>query len=141
MKSLFEEINDRMLGEVGRSIVAFLIQHKLWFLILFTCYGSLLLYSKVIYLYYIPGRIKKMILRNPACSVEELSALWKQEKQKLPGYILVPAKNELWVKPINQADGEYQLLYFNRKSSYASEQAMIENLYEHLKGELHLEQR
>lgn len=138
MKSLFEEINDRMLGEVGRGMVNFLIQHKLWFLVLFTCYGSLLLYSKVIYLYFIPGCIKKMIVKNPACSLEELSVLWKQEKQKLPWYILVPAKNELWVKSANQADGEYQLLYFNRKSSYTSEQVIIEQLYENLKGDLHL---
>ncbi len=138
MKSLFEEINDRMLGEVGRGIVAFLIQHKQWFLLLFACYGSLLLYSKIIYLYYIPGRIKKIIVTNPTLPVNELSRRWKQEKEKLPWYILVPSKNERWVKPASQSDGEYQLLYFNRRSSYASEQAMIEQLYENLKGDFHL---
>ncbi|MEO1772191.1 MULTISPECIES: hypothetical protein [Enterococcus] len=138
MKSLFEEINDRMLGEVGQSVLTFLIQHKLLFLVLFACYGSLLLYSKVIYMYYIPGRIKQIILMNPGLPVKKLSEIWKQEKKKLPWYILIPSKNERWVKLASQSNGEYQLLYFNRKSSYASEQTMIENLYENLKGDFHL---
>ena len=94
MKSLFEEINDRLLGGFGRGIVAFLIEHKRIFLILFVVYGFLLLYSKFIYMYYIPTKIKKIILANPNLSVTSsikngkstkhlhLGSLWSRQKMK-----------------------------------------------------------
>ncbi|MBO1308690.1 hypothetical protein JZO70_21125 [Enterococcus sp. 669A] len=138
MKSLFEEINDRMLGEVGRGIVAFLIENKYLFLVLFAIYGFVLLYSKIVYMYYVPTKIKKIVTENPSLTTDQLYTKWKKEKGQAPGYLLIPSKNEMWVKPLNRSNGCYQMLYFNRKSSYASELDMIEKISEDLKGDFHL---
>ncbi|MGM0168869.1 hypothetical protein IGI39_004624 [Enterococcus sp. AZ135] len=138
MKSLFEELNDRMLGSFGRGIVAFLIEHKSIFLILFAVYGGLLLYSKFIYMYYIPTKIKKIIFEKPDLSVNQLYVDWQQVKAASPWFILVPTKNEMWVKLLRNSDGKYQMLFFNKKNSYTSESEMLDKIYEDLKGDFTL---
>ena len=140
MKSLFEEINDRLLGGFGRGIVAFLIEHERIFLILFVVYGFLLLYSKFIYMYYIPTKIKKIILANPNLSVNQLYKEWQKHKASSPWFIMVPTKNEMWVKPLKNSDGNYQMLFFNKKTSYASESDMLDKIYADLKGDFTLGQ-
>jgi|GEM_PF-3378973 len=138
MKSLFEELNDRMLGSFGRGIVAFLIEHKSIFLILFAVYGGLLLYSKFIYMYYIPIKIKKIIFEKPDLSVNQLYVDWQQVKAASPWFILVTTKNEMWVKLLRNSDGKYQMLFFNKKNSYTSESEMLDKIYEDLKGDFTL---
>ncbi|MGO3792877.1 MAG: hypothetical protein ACTJG1_15625 [Enterococcus gilvus] len=138
MKSLFEEINDRLLGKPGRGLLGFLIEHKGFFLLLFALYGFLLLYSKFIYMYYIPSKIKKIITENPGLSVKQTYEVWKKIKSSLPWFIVVPSKNELWVKPLNKSDGNYQMLFFNKKTSYSSELDMLEKIYANLKGDFTL---
>lgn len=138
MKSLFEEINDRFLGKPGRELLAFLVEHKGIFLILFALYGFLLLYSKFIYMYYIPAKIKKIITENTDLSVEQVCEAWQETKASLPWFFLVPSKNELWVKSLNKSDGNYQMLFFNKKTSYSSEMDMLEKIYANLKGDFTL---
>ena len=138
MKSLFEEINDRLLGKPGREIVAFLVEHKGIFLFLFALYGFLLLYSKFIYMYYIPAKIKTIITEKPAFSVEQVHEEWKKIKTSLPWFILIPSKNEMWVNPLNKSDGNYQMLFFNKKTSYSNELDMLEKIYANLKGDFTL---
>lgn len=138
MKSLFEEINDRLLGKPGRGIVAFLVEYKKIFLFFFALYGLLLLYSKIIYMYYIPSKIKKIINDNPDLSVEQVYEEWKKVKCSLPWFVMIPSKNEMWIKPLNKSDGHYQMLFFNKKTSYSNELDMLIKIYANLKGDFTL---
>ncbi|MGM0240628.1 hypothetical protein [Enterococcus sp. AZ103] len=135
MKSLFEVINDRLLGEVGRTLVTFLLDNKMLFLILFAFYGCLLLYSKTIYMYYVPKKIKEFITKNKLLTTKQLHEGWKKERKTIPLFILVPTRNEMWVRPLKYSDGNYEMLFFNKKNSYTSESKMIDSIYENLKGD------
>lgn len=136
MKSLFEVINDRLLGEVGRGMLSFLIDKKIIFLILFAVYGCLLLYSKTIYMYYVPNKIKKFVAANASLTSQQLQLKWKKERAAAPWFILIPTRNEMWVKPLNKSDGNYQMLFFNKKNSYTSDATMLDSIYESLKGDI-----
>ncbi|MBP1040278.1 hypothetical protein I6N95_04550 [Vagococcus sp. BWB3-3] len=116
MSCLFGEMNQWLLGDFGRAILSLLNANKAIFLTLFACYGFLLLYSKIIYMYYIPSKMRLLIAEHPHKHLKELLSLWKSEKGQIPWFILIPTKNEMWVQPLNRSNSDYQLLYFNRKA-------------------------
>ncbi|MGX7198167.1 hypothetical protein [Enterococcus olivae] len=125
MGSMMYEMNQWLLGDFGRGILNTLQENKTVFLILFAFYGGVLLYARIIYMYYIPKKIKQFVHDNESKAVSELHQLWEEKRKSFPVYILVPVGKEMWVQPLKNSSGSYTVLYFNKKNSYESEQDLI----------------
>ncbi|WP_213356330.1 hypothetical protein [Enterococcus casseliflavus] len=120
-------IVDRMLsfnlGEPGRYIVE-LVQNNLFlFLTIFAIYGGTILYAKFIWSEYIPEKMKEFLNNKTEESKtpEELFQQWLIQRHKLPKYILVPTKNEWWVRPAAKMTGQEKMLFYNSKRNKLTE--------------------
>lgn len=131
MGSLLYEMNQFLLGDLGKGILSIIKEKNVIFLCLFIIYGGLHLYAKTIYLYYIPNKINQFVNDNAACNIKELYKLWEEERKKIPLYILVPVHKEMWVQPLRNTSGKYSVLFFNEKNSYDSENELILKKFNH----------
>lgn len=119
---------DRMLnfnlGLPGRFIVNLLQNHMLIFLGVFFLYGSVLLYAKFIWSEYLPKQMKQFVAAqtDPAVSQEELFQHWVDFRKTLPRYLVVPTRNEWWVKPAAAMTGQEKMLFYNSKKKKMTEQ-------------------
>lgn len=123
-------MNDFLLGRSGRYVVQLIHKNQILFYALFIVYGLVHLYSKFIYAKYIPSRINEIIDNNPHLSAAKIELKWIEIKRKLPNYILIPSRNELWFGRLNQSNGEYKLLFSNNKNAITSDLELISKLKE-----------
>ncbi|WP_239253622.1 hypothetical protein [Listeria ilorinensis] len=113
------------LGALGRGIVAFIEANSWLFLALAMLYGALLVYAKLIVTDYLPKKMKAFLLARNSSKKDAPEVLyqeWLQCRKALPAYILVPSKNELWVKPARSATGREKALFFRSEKQKKTEQ-------------------
>lgn len=125
MGGIFYEMNQWLLGDFGRTILNAIKTHMMLFLVPFAIYGCFLLYARIIYMYYIPSKIRQLVKNNKFKTPAELGEIWEVERSTFPSYILVPTKKEMWIQPLKKSSGNYQMLFFNQKNSYLNEKQLI----------------
>ena len=120
---ILDRILNFNLGLIGQSIVAFVELNMTFFLIAFAIYGVLILYAKVIWVKYLPAKMRLFLDDNYSTSEspEKLFTRWLIERRGLPLYLLVPTKNEWWVKPLAKMRGDEKMLLYNSKSKKMTE--------------------
>lgn len=133
MADLLRAINNFMLGNPGKAIIKNISNNQVFYSIIFLGYGLLLIYARIIYLFYIPKSIEKVVLKNRELDINEIYQIWLKKKKALSPFLVVPTKNELWVQRLNSASGNYDVLFFNKKNSYQSEYSLLTNIYQKIK--------
>lgn len=133
MADLLRAINNFMLGNPGKAIIKNISNNQVFYSIIFLGYGLLLIYARIIYLFYIPKSIEKVVLKNRELDINEIYKIWLKKKKALSPFLVVPTKNELWVQRLNSASGNYDVLFFNKKNSYQSEYSLLTNIYQKIK--------
>lgn len=133
MADLLRAINNFMLGNPGKAIIKNISNNQVFYSIIFLGYGLLLIYARIIYLFYIPKSIEKVVLKNRELDINEIYKIWLKKKKALSPFLVIPTKNELWVQRLNSASGNYDVLFFNKKNSYQSEYSLLTNIYQKIK--------
>lgn len=90
------------------------------------------MYAHIIYLFYIPKEIEKVVLKNRDLALAQIYKLWLKHKKAMSFWLLVPTRNELWVQRLNSSSGSYDVLFFNKKNSYQSEYDLLTAIYQKL---------
>ena len=135
---MFAPIIDRMLsfnlGKPGRFFVEVIQDHLLLFLVIFAVYGGIVLYAKFIWSEYLPEKMKAFLKSSTDENLtqEERFEYWLVQRQQLPNYILVPTKNEWWVKPAAKMSGQEKMLFYNSKNKKMSERERFSLLAEEM---------
>lgn len=124
-----------MLGNSGKAIMENISNNKVFYSIIFLGYGLLLIYARAIYLFYIPKKIGKIVSKNRELDLDEIYQIWLKKKRSMSSLIVVPTKNELWVQKLNSTNGNYEVLFFNKKNSYQSEYKLLIDIYQKIKNE------
>ncbi|CAH0303103.1 hypothetical protein SRABI84_04581 [Peribacillus simplex] len=103
-----ESFTQWFIGIPGRFLLDVMNNNLNLFLTIISIYGLLLLYSKIIVRFYIPKRMIAFVLHKSnndlingqdlAKAVENLHEKWRKEIRNLPFYVVVPSKNEWWIK-------------------------------------------
>ncbi|MBF0840391.1 OadG family protein [Staphylococcus lentus] len=132
MPKILEFLTEKIIGKPGNMILEMITNNYTTFLILIFIYGAILLYSKIIVRYYLPKKLKRFIeneSRNYYNS-NNIYEKWKIELERLPFYIIVPSKNELWVKKVHHNYKETKLLpYLNKEINLKSDKEIIKNSF------------
>ncbi len=90
------------------------------------------MYAHIIYLFYVPKEIKKVVLKNKNLALGQIYELWLKRKKTLGFWLLVPTKNEIWVQRLNASNGIYDVLFYNKNNSYQSEYDLLTTIYQKL---------
>ncbi len=114
MGTFFESFVMWFIGRPGRFILQLILDYQILFLTIAFIYASLLLYSKWIFLYYLPKKMRVFIAAETFDSNENLFQKWMIYKKTLPWYIVVPSKHELWIKQAKHAPSQTKLLFFQK---------------------------
>lgn len=123
---MFRGFLDGLMGSSGRALLAGIEKNKTLFLVVIFIYASILIYSKLILHHYYPRKMKQLIQEWPeVVGEDELMALWREQKRTFKWFILIPSKNELWVRKASKSPDRLQLLYFNRKDVSQSDYAKM----------------
>jgi len=125
-------LNDLFLGNLGKGIIQNISTNKIAYVIGFLIYGFLLMYAHIIYLFYVPKEIKKVVLKNKNLALGQIYELWLKRKKTLGFWLLVPTKNEIWVQRLNASNGIYDVLFYNKNNSYQSEYDLLTTIYQKL---------
>ena len=129
MGIIFREFLELLMGKPGRFILDFVGRHKTVFIILFLTYATILVYSKIILHYYYPAKMKELLADHREITADqEILSLWQLKKQAFPWYILIPSRNELWVRMAAKSDHTHKLLFFNRHDPAASDLDVINQI-------------
>ena len=112
------------LGEPGRLIVGLIQNNLILFLVLFMIYGGILFYAKLIWSEYLPQKMKEYLQCSAHEKMTEAQRFdhWLTIRRQLPRYILVPTRNEWWVKPASRMSGQEKMLFYNSKKKKLTEQ-------------------
>ncbi|WP_294920628.1 hypothetical protein [uncultured Lactobacillus sp.] len=132
MINFVKALNDLFLGNLGKGIIQNISTNKIAYVIGFLIYGFLLMYAHIIYLFYVPKEIKKVVLKNKNLALGQIYELWLKRKKTLGFWLLVPTKNEIWVQRLNASNGIYDVLFYNKNNSYQSEYDLLTTIYQKL---------
>lgn len=121
---MLEDFVNIMLGMPGRAFLDFVKANQISFLSLVFLYAGLMLYSKYILNYYLPGQLQKVIRQElakqedddveAAVLVGEIYASWVARVENFAWYIVMPSKNEYWVQRPQASYTDIQLLPYER---------------------------
>lgn len=108
MTEFMQWFSQMLLGELGRPILDFVRAN---FLMIFSgifLYGLLLTYARFIHKNYLPKKLKEYIDQhshtidgNTKNAAAIINTGWEKQLDHMPWYIVVPTKNELWIKSPN----------------------------------------
>lgn len=132
MINFVKALNDLFLGNLGKGIIHNISTNRIFYAIGFLIYGFLLMYAHIIYLFYIPKEIEKVVLKNRDLALAQIYKLWLKHKKAMSFWLLVPTRNELWVQTLSSSSGSYDVLFFNKKNSYQSEYDLLTAIYQKL---------
>ena len=132
MINFVKTLNDLFLGNLGKGIIHNISTNRIFYAIGFLIYGFLLMYAHIIYLFYVPKEIKKVVLKNKNLALGQIYELWLKRKKTLGFWLLVPTKNEIWVQRLNASNGIYDVLFYNKNNSYQSEYDLLTTIYQKL---------
>ena len=132
MINFVKALNDLFLGNLGKGIIQNISTNKIAYVIGFLIYGFLLMYAHIIYLFYFPKEIKKVVLKNKNLALGQIYELWLKRKKTLGFWLLVPTKNEIWVQRLSASNGIYDVLFYNKNNSYQSEYDLLTTIYQKL---------
>ncbi|WP_294602341.1 hypothetical protein [uncultured Lactobacillus sp.] len=132
MINFVKALNDLFLGNLGKGIIQNISTNKIVYVIGFLIYGFLLMYAHIIYLFYVPKKIKKVVLKNKNLALGQIYELWLKRKKTLGFWLLVPTKNEIWVQRLSASNGIYDVLFYNKNNSYQSEYDLLTTIYQKL---------
>lgn len=138
MTGFFLWFTDLMIGIPGRFIKEMIQNNSSIFLVVMAIYGFLLVYARMILTSYLPKKLRQFVeLRmdqldsdqNEELLQDKLQKEWNKELENLPWYVVVPSRNEFWVKrPTEGYRKTKQLAYRNNKKSIIDDSTMIKQL-------------
>ncbi|MBI0120964.1 hypothetical protein H3U50_03930 [Lactobacillus sp. M0398] len=132
MINFVKALNKLFLGNFGKGIIHNISTNMIVYMIGFLIYGFLLMYARIIYLFYVPKEIEKIVLKNRNLPLGQIYELWLKHKKAMGFWLLVPTKNELWVQKLNSSNGSYDVLFYNKNNSYHSEYDLLTTIYQKL---------
>lgn len=119
-----ENLINITLGLPGRTLLDFVKTNKTSFASLVFLYAVLMIYSKYILNYYLPGQLQKVIANElvlledsgieETVLVEKIYASWVARVEKFSWYIVMPGKNEYWVQRPQASYTDVRLLPYER---------------------------
>lgn len=124
---MVERITRFNLGKKGSELLDYIIANPYFFVLIAFIYGLISLYAKYNYRIFMPGKMEEIIVESPKDSFNQSFSKWKETKKELPWYVLVPTKNELWFRRLNQSNGVYQSM--TEKESH-TEKEMMQKIYQ-----------
>ncbi|GAM95716.1 hypothetical protein LmNIHS28_01648 [Listeria monocytogenes] len=99
------------------------------FMFVVMIYATTILYAKWTLAYYLPKKMNQLA-EMKTWELDELYAAWQTEKKALPWYILVPSRNEFWVKSARNAPESTKLLHFSQQKLKLSDKEKLQKIIE-----------
>lgn len=136
---MIREFLQFLLGSPGRLLYSFITDNIIIFCIIATIYSILMLYSKYMIKCYIPSKIRKFVkeftlekeisIDNGENLVKIIHEKWMDEVKRLPKYVIVPSRNELWVTSMGENYLRDSLLPYSRsKKMLMSDEQIIRDI-------------
>ncbi|HDU7259485.1 TPA: hypothetical protein RF347_002883 [Listeria monocytogenes] len=129
MGSFFASFVDWLIGSLGRFVVNLIEDNMLIFMVVVMIYATTILYAKWTLAYYLPKKMSQLA-EMKTWELDELYAAWQTEKKALPWYILVPSRNEFWVKSARNAPESTKLLHFSQQKLKLSDKEKLQKIIE-----------
>ncbi|GGK00644.1 hypothetical protein GCM10007063_23650 [Lentibacillus kapialis] len=133
MANFFDWFTEMLLGDLGGYALEFTRSNTSLIFVLACMYGLVLAYARMILKKYLPKKLKEYVeSRRQECSkgkekliISTITKEWEEKLEKMPWYIIVPTKNELWVQ---FPDKNYRLtkqLPFRKEKKFMNDSELI----------------
>ncbi|OLQ24462.1 hypothetical protein AJQ09_01525 [Listeria seeligeri] len=129
MGIFFASFVNWLIGSPGRFVVQLIENNMLIFMLFAMLYTTTILYAKWTLTYYLPKKMYQLA-KMKTWELEELHEAWQTEKKSLPWYILVPSRNEFWVKSAKNAPESTKLLHFSQQKLKLSDKEKLQKIIE-----------
>lgn len=132
MGEIFQSFVYMMLGTSGQFLLDKYYQYETVLLILISVYSFLLIYARCILLFYYPYKMKKILHQNCLINTQDIREIWLQEKLTFPFFIVVPSKNELWIKRASKSSIEHGVSFFRERKIHKTDFEQLDEIQQRM---------
>lgn len=130
MGEIFQSFVYTMLGQSGQFLLDKYYQYETVILILISFYSLLLIYARCILLFYYPYKMKKILHQERLSNIKHIREIWLQEKLTFPFFIVVPSRNELWIRRASKSPIEHGVSFFRERKTHKTDYEQLDYFYE-----------